>query len=57
MKGEALSAEQFADFKRYMHSQQGDTADHTNLPRCSSNAGVSRLVSLTKLKIQSRLGL
>jgi hypothetical protein len=30
-KGEALSAEKFADFKRYVHSQQGDIADHTKL--------------------------
>ena len=29
-KGEPLSAEKFADFKRYVHSQQGDIADHTN---------------------------
>lgn len=30
-KGEPLSAEKFTDFKRYVHSQQGDIADHTDL--------------------------
>jgi hypothetical protein len=30
-KGETLSAESFADFKRYVHSQQGNIADHTKL--------------------------
>ena len=30
-KGEVLSGEQFADFKRYVHSQQGDIADHSKL--------------------------
>jgi hypothetical protein len=30
-KGETLSAEKFADFKRYVHAKQGNIADHTDL--------------------------
>jgi hypothetical protein len=32
-RGRTLSKEEFADFKRYVHSQQGNIADHTDLPR------------------------
>ena len=30
-KGRTLSTEEFADFKRYVHSQQGNIPDHTQL--------------------------
>jgi hypothetical protein len=30
-RGETMSAEDFAGFKRYVHSRQGDIADHTDL--------------------------
>ncbi len=50
-KGEPLSAEKFADFKRYVHSQQGDIADR----RFSSRVVACRSGSLMKVPIQFRL--
>jgi len=38
-KGETLSAEKFTDFKRYVHSQQGNIADHTKLATVFESRG------------------
>jgi hypothetical protein len=44
-KGETLSAEAFEDFKRYVHSQNGNIPDHTKLAavfesRCQVSLGI-----------------
>jgi hypothetical protein len=38
-RGRTLSKEEFADFKRYVHSQQGSIADHTDLPSVFESRG------------------
>lgn len=38
-RGRTLSSDQFVDFKRYVHSQQGDVEDHTKLPSVFESQG------------------
>src|SRR5207247_2227338 len=38
-RGRTLSSDQFVDFKRYVHSQQGDIEDHTKLPSVFESQG------------------
>ena len=38
-KGRTLSPEEFADFKRYVHSRQGEIPDHTELATIFASRG------------------
>jgi hypothetical protein len=38
-KGRTLSTEEFADFKQYVHSQQGNIPDHSNLATLFESRG------------------